>query len=158
MGGSSVQSLKNISCGLLLLVALAGTALAGDDLKIVVLDSSTGHALRGKLVCIIFPVSNPADPVVERPRECRRTDSAGTAAFPLPDPMPAKVEVFFSTNGLIPCFSPHTVVPADAMGKGMVMDNTCGDASTDTTETGEVILFAHQKTLREAMESVRNEF
>jgi hypothetical protein len=153
-----VHGLRRIFGGIFLLVALGGMSYAGDELKIVLLDSKDAHPLRGKLVCLKFPVANPAAAVVEHSRDCQRTDSGGTATFPLPDPPPEKVDVYFSTDGLIPCFSPHTVSLADAMDKGTVMDNTCGSADTDTTETGELILFAHQKTLREALGSVRNEF
>ncbi len=142
---------------LLLLFALGHTSRAA-DLKIVILDSKTGHALRGKLVCITLPAANPADPVVERPRECHRTDSGGTAAFMLSDPAPETVDVSFATDGLIPCFAPHTFTVADAMKMGVVAKNTCGDASTDTTETGEVVLFGHQKSLKEALNSARDEF
>lgn len=143
---------------LLLTMALGCLSYAGDDLKIVLLDSKDAHPLRGKLVCLKFPVANPSAAIVEHPRDCQRTDSGGTASFTLPDPAPEKVDVFFATDGLIACFSPHTVVLADAMEKGTAMDNTCGPAETDTTETGELILFAHQKTLKEALDSARNEF
>jgi len=153
-----VPSLRSIVGGLLLVVSLGCLAQARDDLKIVLLDSKDAHPLRGKLVCLKFPVANPNEAVVEHPRDCRRTDSGGTALFALPDPAPEKVEVFFATDGLQPCFSPHTVTLSGAMDKGEVMDNTCGDADTDTTETGELILFAHQKSLKEALDSVRNEW
>lgn len=128
------------------------------ELKVVVLDSNTAHGLRGKLVCLKFPVARPADPVVEHSRDCQRTDSGGTAAFALPNPEPETVEIFFATDGLRPCFSPPTVALDAAMDTGMVMDNTCGKASTDTTETGEVVLFAHQKSLKEALDTVQNEW
>jgi len=156
--GYSVRLVRSIFGGFLLLVALGCLCYAGDDLKIVLLDSKDAHPLRGKLVCLKYPVANPNAAVVEHPRDCRRTDSGGTATFALPDPAPENVDVFFSSDGLIPCFSPHTVTLADAMDKGAVMSNTCGDASTDTTQTGELVLFAHQKSLKEAMDSVRNEF
>lgn len=153
-----VLSLRSIFGACLLLLGLGCLARAGDDLKVVLLDSKDGHALRGKLVCLKFPVSNPNDAIVEHPRDCRRTDSGGTALFVLPDPKPEKVEIFFATDGLEPCFSPHTVALAGAMGDGAVIHNTCGPANTNTTETGELILFAHQKSLKEALESVRNEW
>jgi hypothetical protein len=158
MERSSVPSLRSIFGVLWLLVTLLCFSYGSDSLKIVVLDSKDAHPLRGKLVCLKFPVNNPAAPIVEHPRDCQRTDPGGAATFDLPDPTPEKVEVFFSTDGLIPCFSPHTVALADALDKGTSMDNTCGPASTDTTETGELILFAHQKTLKEALDSVRNEW
>jgi hypothetical protein len=153
-----MHSLRSIFGACLLLAGLGGLAQARDDLKIVLLDSKDAHPLHGKLVCLKFPVSNPNDAVVEHPRDCQRTDSGGTALFALPDPAPEKVEVFFATDGLQPCFSPHTVALSGAMDKGEVMENTCGDADTDTTETGELILFAHQKSLKEALDSVRNEW
>ena len=148
--------LSNLSLAVwLLLLGLGTFANAADDLKVVVLDSKTGHSLRGKLVCITFPSS---EPVVEKPRACQRTDSTGTAAFSLPDPAPEKVDVALSTNGLVPCFSPHTFVIADAIKIGLVARNTCGDATTDTTETGELVVYGHQKGIKETLNSSRNEF
>jgi hypothetical protein len=152
------MSLRNtIALSLLFFGSFAGHSRAA-ELKIVVLDSNTAHPLHGKLVCLKFPVTNPYAAIVEHPRDCQRTDSGGTALFALPDPAPEKLEVFFATDGLRPCFSPHTVVLAAAMDKGTVMENTCGKASTDTTEVGEMILFAHQKSLKEAWDTVRNEW
>ncbi len=153
-----MNPLRSIFRALSLLLALSCLGHAGDELKIVVLDSNTAHPLHGKLVCLKFPAANPSDAIVEHPRDCQRTDFGGTATFKLPDPEPQKVEVFFATDGLQPCFSPHTVVLADAMDKGAVMENTCGKASTDTTEVGEMVLFAHQKSWKEAWDSVRNEW
>jgi len=143
---------------LFLLVGLGRCCYAGDDLKVVVLDSKDAHALKGKLVCILWPANNPSDPVVQHARDCQRTDSGGTATFTLVDPMPPKVEITLSSNGLVACFSPETFVVADAMKEGTVARNTCGSATTDTTETGEVVVFGHQKSLKEAMNSARNEF
>jgi hypothetical protein len=141
----------------LLLFALTGASHA-TDLKVVVLDSKDGHALKGKLVCINLPPDDPNAPVIEHVRNCQRTDSGGVATFALADPAPVTVDVSLASEGLTPCFAPHTFPVSDAMKAGMVSRNTCGDADTDTTETGEVIVFAHQKSLREAMNSVRNEF
>ena len=153
-----MRRLRSIFAGFLLLTALGSVSYAGDELRIVLLDSKDAHPLRGKLVCLKFPALKPTDAVVEHPRDCQRTDAGGTAVFSLPDPAPETVDVFFSSDGLMPCFSPPTVSLPEAMDKGAVMDNTCGPAETDTTETGELILFAHQKSLREALGSVRNEF
>ena len=153
-----MRSLRSIFGVSLLLVTFGCFSYAADNLKIVVLDSKNAHPLRGKLVCLKLPVTHPADAVVEHPRDCQRTDSGGTATFVLPDPSPEKVEVFFATDGLVPCFSPHTVALADALDKGTTMPNTCGPADTDTTETGELILFAHQKSIKEAVDAVRNEW
>jgi hypothetical protein len=148
-----------LCCGLWLFLLMGlGRCYAGDDLKIVVLDSKDGHALKGKLVCIFWPASNPSDPIVQHARDCQRTDAGGTAVFSLHDPAPAKIDVTFSSNGLIPCFSPETFMVADALKGGMVARNTCGSATTDTTENGEVVVFGHQKSLKEAMNSARNEF
>jgi len=151
----SKRGLKYGFVGLLLFGCLN---CAAEDLKIVVLDSKDGHALKGKLVCIMPPV-NPREPIVmEQSRVCHRTDSSGTALFRLMDPAPELVNIIFASDGLVPCFSPQSFVVADAMKIGMVAKNTCGDASTDTTETGEVVLFGHQKGIKEALDSVRNEF
>ncbi len=128
------------------------------DLNIVLLDSNSGHPLRGKLVCISFPAADSQGPVISKVRDCHRTDSVGTAAFSLPDPEPEKVEVAPASNGLVSCFSPHTFAVAEAMKTGVVAENTCGDATTDTTQTGEVVLYVHQKGVRETVGSVRNEF
>lgn len=128
------------------------------DLKIVVLDSKTGHGLHGKLVCLSVPASKAEGPVVYPSRECRRTDSGGTATFALTDPAPETVKVELSTNGLVPCFASQPFVVADAMKNGTVAKNTCGGAETSTTETSEVVLFAHQKSIKEALGSTRNEF
>jgi len=151
-----MRSLQYISAALLLL-ALTGIGHAADELKVVVLDSKTGHAMKGKLVCINVP-PNPRDPVVERVRDCQRTDSGGIATFALSDPPPVTVDVTFGSDGLVPCYAPHNFAIADAMKTGTVARNTCGDASTDTTETGEVVVFGHQKSLKEAANSVRNEW
>jgi hypothetical protein len=152
-----IRFLRYVIAGLLLLFGLGRFGYASEDLKVVLLDSKDGHALKGKLVCITWP-NNPKDPVVQRPRDCQRTDSGGTATFALQDPAPQKIEVTLSSNGLISCFSPEIFVIEDAMKGGTVARNTCGSASTDTTEDGEVVVFAHQKSLKEAMNSVRNEF
>ncbi|HTV66135.1 MAG TPA: hypothetical protein VMD98_11045 [Bryocella sp.] len=151
-----MRSLRYLSAAFLLL-ALAGASHA-TDFKVVVLDSKNGHALRGKLVCINLPPDDPNAPVVEHVRACQRTDSGGVAVFALTDPVPVTVDVSLASDGLMPCFTPHTFAVSDAMKTGTVSKNTCGGAATDTTETGEVVVFAHQKSLREAMSSVSNEF
>jgi len=142
----------------LLLLLGSVIAHAADDLKIVLLDSNDGHALHRKLVCISFPAGNPTDPVVELIRDCHRTDSSGTAAFRLPDPPPEKVNVVLGSDGLVPCYASRTLVVAEAMKIGVVAENTCGDADTATTQTGEVVLFAHQMSLWEVLKAKRDEF
>lgn len=151
-----MRSLQYISAGLLLFALTIASHAA--DLKVVVLDSKDGHALKGKLVCIKLPPDEPNAPVVEHVRNCQRTDSGGVATFALSDPVPVTVDVSLASDGLTPCFAPNTFAVSEAMQAGMVARNTCGDADTDTTETGEVVVFAHQKSLREAMSTVRNEF
>jgi hypothetical protein len=152
------MSVRLLKCGFVVLLLFGSISCAADDLKVVVLDSKNGHALRGKLVCIM-PPANPRDPVIlEQSRVCHRTDSGGTALFRLTDPVPEAVKVMFASDGLVPCFPPHSFVVADAMKEGTVATNTCGDASTDTTEKGEVVLFAHQKSIKEALDTVRNEW
>jgi hypothetical protein len=144
-----------ISAALVLLFGFANISYAA-DLKIVLLDGKSGHPLHRKLVCIAFPVGDPV--VTSQPRACRRTDSTGTADFTLPDPIPESVNVELATNNLVPCFSPAKIVLADAMKTGLVAKNTCGDATTDTTETGEVVLYGHQKNVKEVLSSTRDEF
>lgn len=142
---------------MLILLLGVGIAHAADDLKIVLLDSKDGHALHGKLVCISYSTGNPADPIKQLSRECHRTDSGGSAAFRLSDPVPVKVTVVLGSAGLVPCFASATFAVADAMKVGMVAKNTCGDAGTETTQTGELVLFAHQKGLWEALKEKRDQ-
>lgn len=147
-----------ISAGLVLLIGLAQISYAA-DLKIVVLDSKTGHPLHWKQVCISFPDNKGANPTAGgQPRWCLRTDSVGTAEFTLPDPVPDTVKVILLTNGLIECFAPQTFPVADAMKAGVVAKNTCGDASTDLTEPGDVVLFGHQKNLWQVLRGWDEEF
>ena len=82
----------------------------------------------------------------------------GAATFVLPNPPPETVNVAPATSGLIPCFPPNAFHVADAMKEGVVAENTCGDAATETTQAGEVVLFAHQKSIREVLNSTRGEF
>ena len=145
-------------CVVFLLATFAGLCRADDDLKVVVLDSKTGNAMHGKLVCISFPLGDANAAVIERARDCRRTDSGGSAAFSLPDPAPGKIEIRLASDRLIECFSGRDFVITEAMQTGIVAKNTCGDASTDTTQVGEVVLFAHQNSLWDAMKSHHNEF
>ncbi len=140
------------------LLFVLGPISHATDLKVVLLDSQSGHAMRGKLVCLSFPPANPANPVINQARECRRTDGNGIAAFPMPDPTPQTVNVALATDRLVPCFAPLTFDVAPAMKTGVVAKNTCGAASTDTTETGEVVLFGHQRSVWDALKSVRDEF
>jgi hypothetical protein len=150
--------LRYVLAGMFFLSGLAHLGYAADDLKVVLLDSKDGHALKGKLICIRWQVTKTTDVIVQYARDCQRTDSGGTATFSLQDPQPPTVEVVLSSNGLISCYSPESFAVADAMSAGTVAKNTCGSASTDTTESGEVVVFAHQKSLKEATNSVRNEF
>jgi len=148
---------NHISTACLLLFGLGHLGHAA-DLNIVLLDSNSGHPLRWKLVCISYPTADSEGPVIEKVRECHRTDSVGTAAFRLPDPPPEMVDVTPATDGLISCFAPHKFAVAEAMKTGVVAENTCGDAATDTTQTGELVLYAHQKSIREVLNSTRDEF
>jgi len=149
---------RHIPAALLLLFGFGHLSYAA-DLKFVLLDSKSGHPLRWKLVCISFPVGNSANPiVVDQPRGCRRTDSSGTAAFTMPDPAPDTVHVVLGSNGLIECFAPQAFPVSAAMKTGVVAQNTCGSASTSTTEAGEVVLFGHQKNLWQVLRSWDDEF
>jgi len=151
-----VRIYRYLSATLFLLLGLG--AARATDLNVVLLDSATAHALRHKLVCILFPAGNPADPIVTESRQCQRTDSGGTATFKLPDPPPEKVDVELGSDGLVACYDPHTFTVADAMKVGMVAKNTCGDANTDTTQTGELVLFGHQMSVWEALKRWGDEF
>ena len=139
-----------------LLLCGLGAVSQATDLKVVVLDSKEGKPMRSKLVCVAFPSSDPV--VLNQPRMCGRTDSTGTAAFRLPEPEPEKVKVELATNNLVPCYAPQAFVVADALKDGLVAKNTCADETTDTTETGEVVVYAHQKSVKEVLGSARDEF
>jgi len=149
---------RPISAGLLLLCAFGQISYAA-DLKISLLDSKSGHPLRWKQVCVSFPAGDAAKPTaVDQSRGCHRTDSVGTVEFPLPDPVPETVSIVLLTNGLVECFAPRTFSVGEAMKAGAVAKNTCGDASTDLTEPGEVVLFGHQKNLWQVLRSWDEEF
>lgn len=150
--------LRYVFAGLFFLFGFIRLGYASDELKVVLLDSKDGHALKGKLICIMWPITKATDGILQHARDCQRTDSGGTATFSLQDPAPPKVEVSLSSNGLISCFSPQAFTVAETKSGGIVAQNTCGSASTDTTEDGEVVVFAHQKSMKEAVNSVRNEF
>ncbi len=150
--------LRYVLAGLFFVFGLAQLGCASDELKIVLLDSNDAHALKGKLVCIRWPISKPTDAFVQHARDCQRTDSGGIATFAFQDPAPLQVEVTLSSNGLISCYSPESFTLAEAKSGGTVAKNICGSASTDTTEDGEVVVFAHQKGVKETVNSVRNEF
>jgi hypothetical protein len=149
---------RRISAGLVLLIGLGHISYAA-DLKVSLLDSKSGHPLRWKQVCVSFPAGDAAKLTAgDQSRGCRRTDSVGTAEFPLPDPVPETVNIVLLTNGLAECFSPRTFPLAEAMKSGVVAKNTCGDASTNLTEAGEVVLFGHQKNLWQVLRSWDEEF
>lgn len=146
-------------CAVLFLLAGLSQMGRADDLKVVLLDSKDGRPMHGKLVCIFYRTGDPKSPIADdQARECHRTDSTGTAEFAMPDPAPEKVKVELSTNNLMPCFASQLFAIADAMKEGMVAKNTCGGDTTDTTETGELVVYGHQKSVKEIMESSRNEF
>jgi len=133
-------------------------ALGADDLKVVLLDSKDGHGMRGKLVCIAFPTDDSQAGIVQHSRDCRRTDSGGAVEFTLPEGALAKVQLRLASDGLVPCFDYSSINLMEALRTGTVAANTCGEAKTETTEPGELVLFAHQTSLWEAMKARRNEF
>ena len=133
-------------------------AFAGDDLKVVLLDSKDGHGLRGKLVCVWYPTGDPQGGVTERRRECHRTDTAGTAGFVLPEGDLARIHIALASDGLLPCYAKEDINLTEALKTGSVATNTCGDAETETTAPGELVLFAHQTSLWEAAKGRRDEF
>ena len=133
-------------------------AWAGDDLKVVLLDSKDAHVLRGKLVCVWYPSGDPRSGVIERSRECHRTDSTGTVGFVLPEGDLTRIHVALASDGLVPCYAKEDINLTEALKTGSVATNTCGDAETETTAPGELVLFAHQTSLWEAAKSRRDEF
>src|ERR1700759_5051014 len=60
--GRRVKPMKSALFPLLLFLVPA--MFAADDFKVVVLDSKDAHALRGKLVCLTYPVGDPHGGVV----------------------------------------------------------------------------------------------
>lgn len=153
-----MRSFRQIAAACLLVGGCIQITYAA-DLNIVLLDSKSGHPLHGKLVCIAYPAGGAADRgVVQEQRACHRTDSAGVATFTLPDPAPDKVNVELATNNLVPCFASQAFPVAPAMKDGSVIKNTCGGPTTDTAETGELVLYGHQKSIREVLGTARNEF
>jgi hypothetical protein len=153
-----MQFFRPISTGLLLLFAFGYISYAA-DLKVVLLDSKSGHPLRWKQICVSFPAGDAAKPTAaDQSRGCHRTDSVGVAEFTLPDPVPETVNIVLLTNGLVECFAPRTFPLAEAMKSGVVAENTCGDASTNLTEPRSVVLFGHQKNLWQVLRSWDEEF
>jgi len=142
---------------LLLLLPGLGAVSQATDLKVVVLDAKEGKPMRSKLVCIAFPTSDPI--VVNQQRMCGRTDTTGTAVFRLPDdPMPQKLKVELSTNNLEPCYTSQIFKIADVLQVGQVAKNTCADGTTETRDPGEVVVYAHQKSVKEVLNQTRDEW
>lgn len=150
-----MPSRRQIAAALLLLIGLVQVANA-TDLKVVLLDSKTGHPLHSKLVCVVFPSTEPI--VANQARMCSRTDGTGTATFKLPDSDPQTVKVELATNNLEPCFAPQAYSLADALKDGFVAKNTCADDTTSTRDPGELVLYGHQKSLKEALGQARDEW
>lgn len=149
---------RSISAGLVLLFGFGQVSYA-TDLKVSLLDGKSGHPLRWKLICVSFPAGDAPQPrAADQSRACQRTDSVGTAEFQLPDPVPETINIVLVTNGLVECYAPRTFALADAMKSGVVAKNTCGDASTNLTEAGEVVLFGHQKNLWQVLRGWDQEF
>lgn len=152
---TSMHSPRQIAAALFLLLGFVQVAKA-TDLKIVLLDSKTGHPMHSKLICVVFPSTDPI--VVDQARMCSRTDGTGTATFKLPDTDPQTVKVEMNSNNLEPCFAPEAFPIAEAMKDGFVATNTCGDETTTTKETGELVLYGHQKSLKQALDKARDEW
>jgi len=151
----SIAPFVKIFSGTLLLCAFSAIGYAA-DLKIVVLESNNGHPLHSKLVCVTYPVSDPI--VLNQQRTCRRTDGTGTAAFLLPDPVPESVRVELASNNLVACYASQAFSIAAAMKDGLVAKNTCGNGTTETTETGELVIYGHQKGMKEVLSTTRDEW
>jgi len=146
---------KQIAAALFLLIGSVQVAKA-TDLKVVLLDSKTGHPMHDKLICVVFPSTEPI--VVSQARMCSRTDGTGTAAFRLPDTDPQTVKVELASNNLEPCFKSQAYSLADALKDGLVATNTCADETTSTRDPGELVLYGHQKSLKQALGQARDEW
>jgi hypothetical protein len=145
---------RYFSVALLLLCGVGH--LWAEDLKVVLIDSKSGHPLHSKLVCVFFPVTDPI--AVNEPRMCRRTDNTGTAAFRLPDTDPQTVKVELASNNLEPCYKSQAFPLGDAMKDGVVAKNTCADETTTTKNPGELVLYGHQKSMKEVLGTARDEW
>lgn len=150
-----MQSLRQIAAALFLLIGFVQLAGA-TDLKVVLLDSKTGHPMHNKLVCVVFPSTELI--VVNQARMCSRTDGTGIATFRLPDTDPQTVKVDLNSNNLEPCYKSEAFSLADAMKDGFVAENTCADDTTTTRDPGELVLYGHQKSLKEALGQARDEW
>jgi hypothetical protein len=150
-----MQLIKQIFAALFLLLGFVQVANA-TDLKVVLLDSKTGQPMHSKLICVFFLVSDPI--AVNQPRVCQRTDSTGTATFRLPDTDTQKVKVELATNNLAPCYKAQAFPLADALKDGFVAKNMCADETTTTKDPGELVLYGHQKSLKEALGQARDEW
>lgn len=126
------------------------------DLKVVLLDSKTGQPMHSKLICVFFPVNDPI--AVNQARTCQRTDNTGTATFRLPDTDPQTVKVELATNNLAPCYKAQAFPLADTLKDGVVAKNMCADETTTTKDPGELVLYGHQKSLKEALGQARDEW
>jgi len=150
-----MPSIKQIAAALFLILGFVRVANAG-DLKIVLLDSKTGNPMHSKLICVVFPVNDPI--VVNQARKCSRTDGTGTATFRLPDTDTQTVKVDLASNNLEPCFRPQAYSLAEALKDGLVAKNTCADDTTSTRDPGELVLYGHQKSVKEALGQARDEW
>lgn len=150
-----MQFLRQIAAALFLLFGFVQVGHA-TDLKVVLLDSKTGHAMHSKLICVVFPSTEPI--VASQARMCSRTDGTGTATFKLPDTDPQTVKVDLNSNNLEPCFKPEAYSLAEAFKDGLVATNTCADETTTTKDPGELVLYGHQKSVKEALGQARDEW
>lgn len=150
-----MPSIKQIAAALFLILGFVHVANA-TDLKIVLLDSKTGNPMHSKLICVVFPVNDPI--VVSQARMCSRTDSTGTATFRLPDTDTQTVKVDLASNNLEPCFRSQAYSLAEALKDGLVAKNTCAEDTTSTRDPGELVLYGHQKSVKEALGQARDEW
>lgn len=150
-----MQSAKQIAVALFLLIGSVHITCA-TDLNIVLLDSKTGRPMHSKLVCVAFSSTDPI--VASQSRMCSRTDGTGTATFQVPDYDPQSVKVELATNNLVSCFAPQLFSIVDAAKDGLVAKNTCRGGTTETKDPGELVLYAHQKSVKEALGQARDEW
>jgi hypothetical protein len=141
---------------LCVIIVSAARVAHADDLKVMLLDSKTGQALHGKIVCISFH-PDPRGSEYDKTETCGTTDRSGVLRIIVSHRALELVQVGLGTNDLLPCFGQQIPV-ADIFSTGVIARNTCGDASHKVApEVGSLILFAHQMNFGEVLKSMGHE-
>jgi hypothetical protein len=140
------------------------------DLRVVVLSNKNGRPQHRKKVCVDFS-ANPKLTALLRPEVevCRRTDAQGSATIPVPgDPQLQWLYVRILTNDFVECFiEPSFIDPGrfstpGILKFGAVAPNTCGPNTVKNPanvmpQPGSLVLYGHQMSLREVLNSIRGE-